>query len=69
MKILSKLEWSKDSVLKGWLSRECIPEKRCRCENDSNHIELLEHDSCIIGRIDTVVCTDCNEVVNFNIVR
>jgi len=69
MKIYSRNEWINDPILSRLALKSSVPEKRCRCGNESKHIELIDHESCIIGRIDTVFCTDCNEVVNFSIIR
>lgn len=69
--MISKLreEWITDPQLKKWSSVSCTERTRCRCGSDENHVELWGHDSCIRGRIDTVVCTKCNVIVDFDIIR
>jgi len=66
---LLREEWLKDQNLKKWNSVSCTERNPCRCGNIKNHVELWEHDSCVRGRIDTVVCTECNIIVDFTIVR
>jgi hypothetical protein len=69
--MVSKLreEWINDPQLKHWASIECIQDSKCGCSDDSQLVELCEHDSCIRGRIDTIVCTECNRVKSFKIIR
>lgn len=62
-------EWMKDTQLRKWNLVSCTERTPCKCGNSDNHIELWEHDSCVRGRIDTVICTKCNVVVDFDIVR
>ena len=62
-------EWMKDTQLRKWNSVSCTERTPCKCGNDVNHVELWEQDSCVRGRIDTVVCTKCNVIVDFDIVR
>ena len=68
--MVSKLreEWSVDPQLKHWSGKNPIQTDECKCSNPTL-VELWEHDSCVRGRIDTIVCTDCNKVESFNIVR
>lgn len=62
-------EWIANPNLKHWASKSCIQDNKCGCSDDSNLVELWEHDSCVRGRIDTIVCTDCNRVKSFKIIR
>ena len=68
--MVSKLkeEWSVDPQLKHWNGRSSIQDDKCGCSNPTL-VELWEHDSCVRGRIDTIVCTSCNKINSFNIVR
>mgnify|MGYP006421053933 CR=1 FL=1 len=68
--MISKLkeDWIKDEELKHWNSKGCLDKTDCNC-NNPNLIELQEQDSCIRGRIDTVICKDCNQVKSFKIIR
>jgi len=67
--MISKLreEWIKDPKLKHWSSRTCIHHK-CYCSTPKL-VELWEQDSCVRGRIDTTVCTNCDSVKSFKIIR
>lgn len=69
MKILKREEWLADTNLKMWIMKSARPEKRCQCGTKDNWVELIDHESCMVGRIDTIVCTKCNEVESFNIIR
>ena len=69
MRRMLRNEWLQDPKLKKWDSVSCTERTRCRCGKEENHVELWEHDSCVRGRIDTVVCTECNVIVDFDIVR
>ena len=63
-------QWSHDLQLKKWNSVSCTENRGiCICSNDYNHVELWEHDSCIRGRIDTKICTKCDVIIGFNIIR
>ena len=68
--MVSKLkeEWIKDPQLKHLNSRGAVQDDKCGCSQPTL-VELWEHDSCVRGRIDTIVCTNCNKVKSFNIVR
>ena len=66
---LLREEWIANPKLKHWASKSCIQDDKCGCSDDSNLVELWERDSCVRGRIDTIVCTECNKVKTFNIVR
>ena len=68
MKVYAKQEWSTDPLLKKWVTEDVITDRGCRC-NPYSHVELIDHSSCIIGRIDITVCTTCDEIVSFDIVR
>jgi len=61
--------WLQDETLRKWRFVPAVTEGKCTCENDEHHIELEDHESCIIGRIDTIVCTKCDDVVSFRIIR
>jgi hypothetical protein len=69
MKIYTKEQWSSNPQLRDWSYKEAVTDRGCRCGDEKNQIELIDHSSCIIGRIDTTICTTCNEVVSFDIVR
>ena len=67
---LLREDWIKDPKLKKWNSVDCTEKyKNCNCGDDSNLVELWDHDSCYRGRIDTVVCTKCNTIKSYSIVR
>lgn len=67
MKRLLKKQWSEDPKLGHWAGRRCTYHK-CEC-NEPDLVELWEQDSCVRGRIDTVVCTKCDRVSTFKIIR
>jgi hypothetical protein len=67
MKTLLKKQWSEDPKLKHWNGRRCTYHK-CGC-NEPELVELWEQDTCIRGRIDTVVCVNCDSVKTFKIIR
>lgn len=70
--MISKLreEWIKDPKLKKWNRVGCTEKNTiCKCEDGNHLVELWEHDSCIRGRIDTIVCTICDSIKSFSIVR
>jgi hypothetical protein len=69
MKYLNKEDWINDTDLKFFRTKAAIKEKECKCGTDKYFVELEDHESCIIGRIDTVVCTKCKEVQSFRIIR
>jgi hypothetical protein len=69
IKVLLKEQWLSDPKLKHWAMKSSVSDKKCYCRNEENWVELIDHDSCIIGRIDTTVCTKCNEVESFKIIR
>ena len=63
-------DWLQDAKLKHWNSKSCTDNRgTCRCDNTNHHVELWEQDSCVRGRIDSVVCTSCNILVSFKIIR
>ena len=62
-------DWTVDPMLKHWNSKSCTDKGSCNCKTDKNHVELWEQDSCVRGRIDSVICTSCNVLINFKIVR
>ena len=69
MDIHSKEKWSVDPQLKHWVNRSSIQDDKCGCGDKSKLIELLEHDFCVRGRIDTTICTRCDKVRTFKIIR
>ena len=71
MLYLLREEWSKKPEFKKWLTHTCTyNDTKCKCEDNNEHlVELWEQDSCTRGRIDTIVCTKCDAVVSFSIVR
>ena len=68
--MISKLkeEWIKDPQLKHWSNVSCVQDEKCGCPTPKL-VELWEHDSCTRGRIDTIVCTNCNKIQSFKIIR
>lgn len=60
-------EWIKNPELKQWSNRRCTYHK-CECDSPKL-VELWEQDSCVRGRIDTVVCINCDKVETFKIIR
>lgn len=69
MVTLLRKEWINDSQLKKWRNISCLTHETCNCQDDTNQVELQDHDSCIRGRIDTIICTNCNNIKSFDIVR
>jgi hypothetical protein len=69
MRILERDQWLSDPILKDWRFKSAASDKKCECRDKENWVELIDHESCIIGRIDTIVCTKCNEVESFRIIR
>ena len=70
--MISKLrsEWIKDPILRKWSGVKCTDKSTdCKCEDGNHLIELWEQDSCVRGRIDTVVCTSCDSIKTFSIIR
>ena len=66
---LLRQEWLSDPKLKKWDSVGCTVEENCTCKTDKYHVELWEQDSCVRGRIDTIICTLCDTIKSFRIVR
>ena len=66
---LLREDWLKDPNLRKWNSVDCTEHHNCTCDTDEHHVELWEHDSCVRGRIDTIVCTKCDAIKTFSIVR
>ena len=69
MKVYTREQWLRNPELKKWAMKPAVSDKGCTCGNKENWIELFDHESCIIGRIDTTICTQCNEVESFKIIR
>ena len=70
MLVKTREQWIEDPLLKKWSRVDCTEKETiCRCEDGNHLVELWEHDSCIRGRIDTVVCTTCDSIKTFKIVR
>jgi hypothetical protein len=65
---LFKEDWSSDPKLKHWSKLSCVQDTRCGCKEPAL-VELWDHDTCVRGRIDTIVCTNCNKIKSFKIVR
>ena len=65
---LLKEDWIKNPQLKHWNSRDVVRTHKCNCE-EPELVELWDQDSCVRGRIDTVVCTTCDSVRTFKIIR
>jgi hypothetical protein len=63
-----KEEWINDPQLKHWNGKSCVQDNKCGC-SEPQLVELWEQDDCVRGRIDTVVCTNCNKVQSFKIIR
>ena len=69
MVTLLREDWIKDPQLRKWNSVDCTERyKKCNCDGD-HLVELWDHDSCYRGRIDTIVCTKCNTIKSYTIVR
>lgn len=69
MKLYTHEQWTADPTLKKWIFQPAVSKAKCTCGTDEHHVELIDHESCIVGRIDTIVCTKCDEVVSFRIIR
>ena len=70
MKFIRKEEWIKDPKLKSFAFVPAIKWGECKCAEDSETlVELEDHESCIVGRIGTTVCTKCSVVKYFKIIR
>ena len=69
MKIYTREEWMQIPELKMLARVAAMPEKRCQCGTKEHLVELIDHESCIVGRIDTVICSRCKEVESFSIIR
>ena len=63
-----KEEWVNDPKLKHWNGKSCVQDNKCGC-SEPQLVELWEQDSCVRGRIDTIVCINCNRIKTFNIIR
>ena len=61
-------EWISEPNLRVWNSRSCVQKNECNCSKPKL-VELWEQDSCVSGRIDTIVCTNCDKVESFKIIR
>lgn len=68
---LEKDEWMKEDSLKHWINKgsNITNTRACGCKGKGNYVTLIDHDSCIRGRIDTTICTICDVVVRYDIVR
>ena len=67
---LLKEDWIQDPSLKKWNSIGCTDSNtKCSCKDGDHLVELWEHDSCVRGRIDTVICKRCDSIKSFSIVR
>ena len=64
-----KEEWTKEPNLKHWLRQSTNQDQKCECMDGGDLVELMDHDSCYRGRIDTIVCVKCNKVKSFKIIR
>lgn len=71
MKSLKIEEWANSPELRQWRFIQPFEKTKqgCLCENKDGFVELQGHSSCPYGRIDTTVCTECNRIVNFEIIR
>lgn len=69
MKTLLREDWIKTPELRKWSNVKSTTNSVCRCGDDKKHVELWEQDSCVRGRIDSVICTSCNVMVSFKIIR
>jgi hypothetical protein len=61
--------WINDPHLKELGRLNISSNQKCGCNTKDNHVELVDHDSCVRGRIDTIVCTECHKVSSFKIIR
>lgn len=70
MKVYLREEWIKNPQLKHFSNHSVISnhKKKCDCI-EPELIELWEHDSCFLGRIDTTFCVSCNQLYSYKIVR
>lgn len=68
---LDREVWSTDEKLKHWLFKSPLSksDRGCGCKGKGNYVTLIDHDSCIRGRIDTTICKVCDVVVNLDIIR
>ena len=70
MRHLLKEQWSVDTEFKKWNGYSCVDVKTiCDCEDGDHLVELIEHDSCVRGRVDTVICSVCDTIKEFKIIR
>lgn len=70
MRQLLREQWSVDSEFKKWSRYGCVDKKtKCDCEDGDHLVELIEHDSCVRGRVDTVICSICDTIKEFKIIR
>jgi hypothetical protein len=70
MLVKTREEWIEDPTFKKWARIDCTEKHTiCKCDDGNHLVELWEHDSCVRGRIDTVVCTTCDSIKTFKIVR
>ena len=60
-------DWIKNPQFKHWGSKNCTSTK-CNCSTP-DLVELWEQDSCVRGRIDTIICQICDKVNSFKIIR
>ena len=63
-----KEEWRNHSYLKKFANMSCTTKDVCKCKSPKL-VDLWEHESVVIGRIDTEVCIECNKVKSFKIIR
>jgi hypothetical protein len=67
---LLKKDWTTNPKYKKWSNISITTKsKKCECSNDDHHVELWEQDSCVRGRIDTIICEKCDAIESFRIIR
>ena len=71
MKSLALENWATAPELSKWrFIQPTEPTKQgCTCETKNGFLILQGHSSCPYGRIDTTICTECNRIVNYEIIR
>ena len=62
-----KQDWINHPHLKQFRNKKST-DSNCDCSSPKL-VELWEQDSCVRGRIDTIVCTSCNKVKSLSIIR
>lgn len=70
MRCYFKEQWINNPEFKKWNNIKATDKtKKCTCKHDLDLVELIDHDSCSRGRIDTVICTRCDAIKSYKIIR